>query len=310
MPLALIRQALTAILFIAFGCLPALAQGGLQPIPALTRAIIDPTGTLASADVAALEARLQAVERTRGAQIVVLMVATTAPEDIAAYANRVGNTWKIGRRDVGDGVLVLVAQSDRKMRIEVAKALEGAIPDIAAARIIDSAMKPRFQQGDFAGGLMAAVDALDARLAEEALPLPSPTSTPNTAPVLDETRTLWVAFGCIAIMALAPVARQLVGRVKGSLTAGCAIGVATLVFSSHWEPALIAGLLATVFCFFCGAPRRPRRVLRRGRGARGGGGWIIDSSRSDSWSSGSSDSGGFSSGGGGDFGGGGASGDW
>jgi len=139
-------------------------------VPPLTGHVIDQTGTLSAADTQALEGQLVALEKARGSQVVVLMVPTTAPEDIAAYANRVGNQWKIGRRDVGDGVLVLVAKNDRKMRIEVAKSLEGAIPDIAAARIIDGAMKPRFQQGDFAGGLSAAVTQIGARIAGEALP--------------------------------------------------------------------------------------------------------------------------------------------
>src|SRR5688572_9930380 len=143
MPLALIRQALIAILFIACALPWAHADGGALPVPKLTGAVIDQTGTLTASDTAALEAQLQSLERTRGTQVVVLMVATTAPEDIASFAYRVGNAWKIGCRDVGDGVLVIVAKNDRKMRIEVAKALEGAIPDIAAARIIDEAMKPR-----------------------------------------------------------------------------------------------------------------------------------------------------------------------
>ncbi len=175
MPLALIQQALIAILFIAFGSCWAQTGGSLQPVPALTGAVIDQTGTLSAADTAALEARLRALEAARGTQVVVLMVASTLPEDIAAYANRVGNQWKIGRRDVGDGLLVVVAKNDRKMRIEVAKSLEGAIPDIAAARIIDDAMKPRFRNDDFAGGLAAAVELIDRRLAGEALPAPSTT---------------------------------------------------------------------------------------------------------------------------------------
>src|SRR5690606_14644128 len=100
---------------------------------------------------------------------------TTAPEDIAAFAHRVASQWKIGRREVGDGVLVVVAKDDRRMRIEVARALEGAIPDIAAARIIDAAMAPRFREGDYAGGLQAAVQQLGARIAGEELPLPRAT---------------------------------------------------------------------------------------------------------------------------------------
>ena len=113
--------------------------------PRSTARVIDQTGTLDAAQREALEAKLAAFEQKKGSQIVVLMVPTTQPEDIASYANRVATHWKIGRKDVGDGMLVIVAKNDRKMRIEVAKALEGAVPDLAAARIIDDAMKPRFR---------------------------------------------------------------------------------------------------------------------------------------------------------------------
>lgn len=171
MPLALVFQALIALFLGAIGAPQAAAQP-LRAVPALTARVIDETATLNEAQRQALEARLLAIEQQHGSQVVVLMVATTAPEDIAAFANRVGNAWKIGRKEVGDGVLVLVAKDDRRMRIEVAKALEGAIPDIAAARIIDGAMKPRFREGDFAGGLDAAVQQIGARIAGEALPPP------------------------------------------------------------------------------------------------------------------------------------------
>ncbi|MCB2024080.1 MAG: TPM domain-containing protein, partial [Ottowia sp.] len=110
---------------------PAGAQP-LQPVPELTARVIDTTGTLDAAQKAAIEAKLAALEQEKGSQLVVLMVNTTAPEDIAAYANRLGDAWKIGRRDVGDGVLIVVAKDDRRIRIAPAKALEGAIPDLAA----------------------------------------------------------------------------------------------------------------------------------------------------------------------------------
>jgi uncharacterized protein len=108
--------------------------------------VIDQTATLSAQDQAQLEAQLTALERDTGAQVVVLMVASTSPEDIAAYAQRVASTWKIGRKEVGDGLLVLVAKEDRRMRIEVAKTLEGAIPDLRAARIIDQTMAPAARQ--------------------------------------------------------------------------------------------------------------------------------------------------------------------
>ncbi|HEY1231164.1 MAG TPA: TPM domain-containing protein, partial [Ramlibacter sp.] len=151
----------------------AFAQDVL-PVPALTARVIDPTGTLDDIQRAGLEQKLAGFERTKGTQIVLLLVPTTQPEDIASYANRVANAWKIGRKQVGDGVLVIVAKNDRKVRIEVAKTLEGAIPDLAARQIIDDAITPRFRANDFAGGLQAAVDQLIARINGEALPAPPP----------------------------------------------------------------------------------------------------------------------------------------
>ena len=156
MPPARIRYALIAILLIAFSVFGAHAQA-LLPVPPLTARVIDTAGTLDAAQRGTLEAKLAALEQDKGAQVVVLVVPTTAPEDIAAYANRVGNTWKIGRKGVGDGLILLVAVQDRRIRIEVAKTLEGAVPDIAASHVINEAIAPRFRQGDYAGGLQAGV---------------------------------------------------------------------------------------------------------------------------------------------------------
>lgn len=116
-----------------------------------------------------------------------LLVNSTAPEDIAAYAQRVADSWKIGRRDVGDGVLLVVSKGDRRVRIEVAKALEGAIPDLAARQIIDQSIRPAFRANDYAGGLEAALDQLIARIRGEALPAP----TVGARPSLDCRSTNW-----------------------------------------------------------------------------------------------------------------------
>jgi len=144
----------------------------LQALPPLSARVIDQTGTLAAAQRQALEDKLTAFERERGSQIVVLLVRTTAPEDIFDYTQRLGDTWKIGRAGVGDGVLLVVAQDDRRVRIATAKAVEGALPDVIAGRIIEQVITPRFKQGDFAGGLDAGVEQILARLKGEALPLP------------------------------------------------------------------------------------------------------------------------------------------
>ncbi len=142
MPLALVLQALTALFLIVAGLGGAQAQQAPRAVPALSSRVIDETATLGEGQRTSLQAQLAEIERTHGSQVVVLMVPSTAPEDIAAFAHRVADNWKIGRKDVGDGVLIVVAKDDRRMRIEVARALEGAIPDIAAARIIDGAMAP------------------------------------------------------------------------------------------------------------------------------------------------------------------------
>ncbi|MFT4242545.1 MAG: TPM domain-containing protein [Acidovorax sp.] len=299
MPLALIWQALTAIFLVAFSH-GATAQA-LRALPALTARVIDQTSTLAEADRQALDARLAAIEQQRGAQVVVLMVPTTAPEDIAAFANRVGNAWKIGRRDVGDGVLVLVAKDDRRMRIEVAKALEGALPDIAAARIIDEAMKPRFRSGDFAGGLAEAVRRIDQRLSGEALPAPSSGSASASADDGDmPTLVAGVAF--FVLLGLGSTLRAMMGRLPGSLATGGIAGGLAWVLTSSVALAIGAALFVACFTGIGGTRGRPRWTGRQGGvWTTGGGG---------GWSSGSSSGGGFSSGGGGDFGGGGASGDW
>jgi len=267
---------------------------------------MDQTGTLSANDIQALEDQLVALEKSRGSQVVVLMVPTTAPEDIAAYANRVGNQWKIGRRDVGDGVLVVVAKNDRKMRIEVAKSLEGAIPDIAAARIIDGAMKPRFQQGDFAGGLGAAITQIGARIAGEALPAPaetpSPTARDSSDGLFDWTDlAIFLFFG---VMVAGPLARSLLGAALGGLAMGGGVGALAFVFTSSLLLSVGAGVIALLYTWLFGGSSGP---ISLGHGGGGSGGW---SSGSSGGFSSSSDSGGFSSGGGGDFGGGGASGDW
>ena len=129
----------------------------LQPLPQLSARVIDQTGTLDAGQRRALEDKLAAFERERGSQVVVLLLRTTAPEDIFSYTQRLGDAWKIGRKDVGDGVLLVVAKDDRQLRIATAKAVEGAIPDVIAGRIIEQVITPRFRQGDFAAGLDARI---------------------------------------------------------------------------------------------------------------------------------------------------------
>lgn len=292
---------LLAGLLLVLACAGAWAQG-LLPVPALTARVIDQTGTLAAADRQALEERLAAFEQDKGTQIVVLLVASTQPEDITSYANRVANTWKIGRRDVGDGLLVIVAKQDRRVRIEVAKSLEGAVPDLAASRIIEDAITPRFRQGDFAGGLRAATDQLIARVSGEALPEPA-AKPPRTSLMGFDWMDLAI-FLFFAVPLVGRVLGGIFGRKLGAVLAGGAVGAIAYFITLSL---LVAGIAAVVALFVV--------LVFGGGGGRsgwsgGGSSWGGGSSSGSGWGGGFSDGGGFSSGGGGDFGGGGASGDW
>lgn len=284
--------------------IPAAAQAVL-PVPALSARVIDQTGTLDASQIAALDGKLAALQARKGSQVVVLMVPSTSPEDIASYANRVANEWKIGRREVGDGVLLIVAKNDRTLRIEVAKTLEGAIPDLAAKRIIDGAITPGFKQGDFAGGLLAGVDQIAALVSGEALPAPS-TVDDIAARVRDvdsDSLSNLLVFVVFALPIGAGVLRSVVGRKVGALATGGITGVLAFLFSASALIAGIAAVLALAYALFAGTGL-PRSGSGAGRGlggwgsGRGGRGW------------GGGGGGGFGSGGGGNFGGGGASGRW
>lgn len=291
---------LAALLGLLGMAVPAAAQE-VRPVPALGASVIDQTGTLSPAQRSALEAKLAAFEREAGSQLVVLIVPGTQPEDIAAYAQRVGEAWKIGRRDVGDGLLIVVAKDERRMRIEVAKTLEGAVPDLAARQIIDNIMKPAFRKGDFAGGLNGAVDALAARIRGEALPAPPEGGGGGS-------HFEWQGLPFLLLMGVpivGSILSALFGRKLGALVTG--VGAGTLVWVS--TASLLLGALAALFALVLVG------VMGSGGSGRGssssagwgGGGWS-GGSGGGGWSGGGG--GGFSSGGGGDFGGGGASGDW
>ena len=277
-------RALAAIVF-AWFCLliaPASwAQTGagtaLQPVPALTGRVIDQSHTLNSADVQSLSTQLQQLESETGAQLVVLMVPSTAPEDIAAYAFRVASSWKLGRKDIGDGAVIVVAKDERRMRIEVARTLEGALSDIMVARILDESMQPRFQANDYAGGLSAAIEKMSLLIKGEKLPAPEESPSEfSSSPAVTAVALLWLLG--------APAASWMLGRVKASMLVGAITGVAVFVMERSLPiagGAALVGMLITLLGL--------SRLFGGGRGDRGGG---------------------FRSGGGGRFGGGGASGGW
>ena len=307
--------------FLALGLVLGGAQvhaQAVQAVPALTARVIDQTGTLDASQQQALDAKLAAFEQKKGSQIVMLLVPSTQPEDIASYANRVANDWKIGRKAVGDGVLVIVAKNDRQMRIEVAKTLEGAVPDLAASRIIDAAMAPRFRNGDYAGGLDAAADQLIARISGEPLP-----AVVNERPAQRGQGGFdWQNFAIFLFVAVifgAPIARRIFGAKLAPVVMGVGVGAIAMVLTATVLIAIAAGIVALVVTVISGVSGIGGGGGRGGRGGGGFGGGLGGGAlggalgggfgRGGGFGGGSS-GGGFSSGGGGNFGGGGASGGW
>jgi uncharacterized protein len=176
---------------------------GLQAIPALTSRVIDQTQTLSETEMSGLQTQLKTVEDTQGAQIVVLMIATTQLEDIFSYSNRVANTWKIGRKDVGDGVLIVVAKNDRKLRIEIANSLEGTIPDLAASDIIANSITPAFKQSQYGQGLQAGIAKISARIAGDASSATVSKTDPASMQLGDTSPNLLGLIGIVILFLLA-----------------------------------------------------------------------------------------------------------
>lgn len=303
----LARALVSAMLTLLLGLCAAagLRAQEVLPVPALSGRVIDQTTTLDATQRQALDAKLAALERETGSQVVILLVPSTAPEDMAAYTQRVADTWKIGRRQVGDGVLIVSAQGDRRVRIEVAKTLEGAIPDLAARRIISEQITPAFKAGDFAGGLNLAVDSVSRAIRGEGLPAPAAGAGQDGDGGLD-----WAALGMfffIGVPIVGAVLTGIFGRKLGALvTGGAAGGLAWVLSASLWLAGL-AGVLALLLVGVLG-------IGAAAGGRRGGGSgpiiWGGGGGGGGGWGGGGGGGGGFSSGGGGDFGGGGASGDW
>ncbi|HWU33971.1 MAG TPA: YgcG family protein [Methylovorus sp.] len=277
-------------------CLPlvllaSLWQAGLaqalEAIPPLTQRVTDLTGTLTAEQQAGLEARLQAFEQQKGSQIAILIVPTTQPEDIAQYSIRVVEAWKLGREKQDDGVLILLAKNDRKMRIEVGYGLEGAIPDVTAKRIVSDIMAPYFRQGDFYGGLNAAAERIAALIDGEALPAPTRQASGGEQHDWGDMLPILLFGGLIAGAML----RAVLGSFFGGVATGGLIGAAVWILGGGLIMALVLAFIAFVITL-AGVGSLG------GFGGFGGGGF-----------GGGSGGGGFSGGGGG-FGGGGASGDW
>ncbi|WP_301103127.1 YgcG family protein [Propionivibrio sp.] len=276
-------RTLIALCFLCFSSLVGAQQ--LQAVPKLSAHVIDQTATLSADQLSRLDAKLAGFERQKGSQIAVLMVATVTPESVAEYALRVAETWKLGRKGVDDGALLLIAKQDRKLRIEVGYGLEGALNDATAKRIISETISPYFKQSDFYAGIDAGVDAMIKVIGGESLPKPMPANKAVGAGI-DFESLIFVGF--ILVFVVGGVLRAVFGRFLAAGVIGGVAGIMASLFFSSMLLAIVAGIVAFLASLFGG-----------GMGGLGG------------WSSGGGfrGGGGFS-GGGGSFGGGGASGGW
>jgi len=279
------------LLALAVG-VPGFAAEGLVPVPPLQARLTDLTKTLSAEQQAALEQTLRAFETKKGTQIAVLIVPTTKPEEIEQYALRVVELWKLGRKKVDDGALLLIAKDDRTLRIEVGYGLEGVLNDATAKRIISEVITPRLQAGDFSGGVSAGVDQMVRVIDGE--PLPEPKRRSAALPVGQDIGQLVPVLFVVALV-LGGVLRKTLGRIPGALVTGGLLGLAGWFLAGALFAAALAGGAAFLIT-----------LLGVGMGRHGGmhGGGFYGG-----MGGGRSGGGGFGGGGGG-FGGGGASGRW
>ena len=284
----------TRLAALALLALPVFASLAEVAVPPLTARVTDLTGTLNRTQIGQLERKLSEFEKRKGSQMAVLLVPTTEPEVIEQYSIRVVEAWKLGRKGIDDGLLLLIAKQDRKLRIEVGRGLEGVVPDAVAKRVIAEIITPFFKQGDFFGGIEAGVNRLIRIIDGE--PLPAPDQRKDTWSTIGDH--LWI--GLFVMFVLGFQLRVWFGRLIG---AGLTGGVMGMLFWIIAGP-LLAALAVGVFTFVA------MLVLGTGQTRRSSGDWL-----SGHWSSGGGDwggsggGGGFGGGGGG-FSGGGASGGW
>jgi uncharacterized protein len=283
---------------------PMAAARAEVAVPVLKARVTDLTGTLTAQQTQQLEAKLAALEQRKGAQVVLLMLPSTQPDDIADYATRVFDRWKIGRKGVDDGVLVVVAKDDHRAMIETGYGLEGAIPDAAASRIIREYMSPKFRVGDFYGGLNDAIGALTRLVDGEPLPPPLQGPQPNPGGVAHgHDWFTGLIVGWIALVWARGMLRR-VSRLPRAGIVGGVTGVLAWLFSGLWPLGLALGAIGLLVGMTGGIGGAFARHGSSGGWGGGFGGW------GGSGGGGFGGGGGGFGGGGGSTGGGGASGSW
>ena len=261
---------------------PAFAQ--LKPVPALSGRVVDEAGMLDAAQRQRLTAVLADYEQRTGSQIAVLLVKSTEPEAIEQYSIRVSDAWKLGRKGVDDGVLLMVARDNpsalRRLRIEAGRGVQGVLTDAQSKRILTNVIAPHFRQNHYYEGLVAGVGAIATLLNKEAFPAPAQQQVPRSQLQQDNEGGGFSMFGILAMVIGFFLLRSIFRPRRSRLS------------PNHWGRSS-SGLGNVATGIILG---NVLGGMGRGGGGFGGGG-------------GGFGGGGFS-GGGGSFDGGGASGDW
>ncbi|MBN1637999.1 MAG: YgcG family protein [Ignavibacteriales bacterium] len=282
----------------------------LQPIPELSRRVTDLTSTLMTWEVDTLEKMLYEFEKEKGSQIVLLIIPTTNPEVIEEYSIRVAEKWKIGREEIDDGVIFIVAINDRSLRIEVGYGLEGILPDATAKYIIDNYILPNFRNGNYYIGIETGIELIISTIKEEPLPAPQIDESEYenydfevfNVPLFVILLTIFMLIGIVSPFILG----QIWGRISSTLVA---ITVGLIFFD------IFIGFILGFVNLFMSIFSLPVKANYSGSSYHSSSSTndyssnYSSSSYSDSSSSSGSDYSSFS-GGGGSFGGGGASGSW
>ena len=285
--LGILLLAVTTFFLSLLLVLPVWAQD--LAVPKLDNWVVDTTNTFNAAQKSALADRLETFEKTNGSQIFVLVVPTTGQEDIAQYTRRVYDQWQVGRKNIDDGVLLVVAKDDRRLRIEVGYGLEGAITDLQAGRIIREFISPDFKKNEYVAGVNRGVDKIMALAEGEDLPAPV---TNNEIYTDDESLVEILLIMAFFSWVLPPLGAALIA------------GVVTFVMFQSVSIAVVSAIGAIVISLIAVALRAGGKggsghASRRGSGSGRNGGF-----------GGGRRGGGCGGGGGGSSGGGGASGGW
>ena len=195
------------VLYVTLGLLMT-AFAFAADVPALRGRVNDYAGVMGEQQARALETRLAQFEQETGHQVAVLAIPTLDGEDIEGFSIRVAESWKIGQKGFDNGVILVVAVKDRRLRLEVGYGLEGVLPDALARQIIGDYIVPRFRAQDYAGGIIAGTDAVLKVIRSEPLPESARKRDRQPESALSPIMMMLVTLAVFGLMAFASMGNR------------------------------------------------------------------------------------------------------